>query len=49
MHEAFTTSAMIRSGFDSLRYERLEASRPQDRPAFDERIALCRFLAAQVP
>ncbi len=44
---AFAASVLLRSGFDGFRYDLLEASRPEDRHAFDERIGLARFLVGQ--
>ena len=40
---------MLRSGFDGLRLDLLDASRPQDRAAFDQRVVLSRVLAARLP
>ena len=48
VHEGFTTAAMVRSGFDGFRYDLLRESRPEDRRAFDDRVALARFLAGRV-
>ena len=49
VHEAFTITSMIRSGFDGLRLDLLATSAPQDRAAFDQRVALSRFLAGRLP
>jgi hypothetical protein len=43
---AFATSVLLRSGFDGLRYDLLDGP-PSARHAFDERLALSRFLLAQ--
>jgi hypothetical protein len=45
---AFAISAMLRSGFDSFLYALIEDPTPEARATFDERVALCRFLADQV-
>lgn len=42
---AFTSSALLRSGFDGFLYETLDL--PGAREGFDERVAMARFLAAQ--
>lgn len=42
--DAFATGVMVRSGFDGLLLELLEASDPGQRPAFDERVAMTRHL-----
>lgn len=47
VREAFATSVLLRSGFDPFLYEFLGSDRPEDRHAFDERIALSRFLVDQ--
>ena len=44
---AFAISVLLRSGFDGFRYDLLEASDPADREAFDERVAMSRFLVRQ--
>lgn len=49
VHEAFSTSTMLRSGFDGLRLDLLGPADPADRAAFDQRIALSRFLASRLP
>ncbi|WP_392543053.1 hypothetical protein [Oryzobacter telluris] len=48
VHEAFTTSAMVRSGFDGLRLELLADADPAHRASFDQRVALSRFLAGRL-
>lgn len=49
VHEAFTITSMIRSGFDGLRLDLLASSAPRDLAAFDQRVALSRFLAGRLP
>jgi len=45
---AFATSVLLRSGFDGLRYDLLDGPpSPTARHAFDERLALSRFLLEQ--
>lgn len=44
----FALSVMLRSGFDALLYDLLDSPDPADRHAFDERLALTRFLLDQV-
>jgi hypothetical protein len=45
--DAYVTSALVRSGFDSFLYDLIGSEDPDDRRTFDERVALCRFLAEQ--
>ena len=45
--DAFVTSALVRSGFDSFLYGLIGSDDADDRHAFDERVALCGFLADQ--
>lgn len=47
VRDAFVTTSMLRSGFDSLLYELLGSEEPADRHTFDERVALTRFLVEQ--
>ncbi|QIK65735.1 hypothetical protein G7072_04710 [Nocardioides sp. HDW12B] len=47
VHDSFVTVSLLRSGFDSLLYELLGSEDPGARHAFDERIALTRFLVEQ--
>lgn len=47
VHDSFVTVSMLRSGFDSLLYELLGSDEAGARHAFDERIALTRFLVEQ--
>ena len=47
IHDAFVTTSMLRSGFDSMLYELIGSEVPGDRHTFDERVALTRFLVAQ--
>ncbi len=47
VRDAFATTSMLRSGFDSLLYELLDSEAPGARHIFDERIELTRFLVAQ--
>ncbi len=47
VYDAFVTTAQLRSGFDSFLYGLLGSDDPADRHAFDERVALCGFLAEQ--
>lgn len=49
VHEAFATTTMLRSGFDGLLWDLLGPADPATRHAFDERLALSRFLASRVP
>lgn len=49
VHEAFTTSTMLRSGFDGFLWDLLGPADPATRHAFDERIALSRFLTGRLP
>lgn len=44
---AYATSAMLRSGFDGLRYDLLDSDAAGARHSFDERIAMTRFLLDQ--
>lgn len=44
---SFAISALLRSGFDSFLYALIEDPTPEARVTFDERVALCRFLADQ--
>lgn len=43
----FATSVLLRSGFDGFRYELIEDGSAEAREAFDERVALSRFLVEQ--
>jgi hypothetical protein len=43
----FATGVLLRSGFDGFRYELLDSEDPGAREAFDERIAMSRFLVRQ--
>ena len=47
VRDAFVTSALVRSGFDSFLYDLVGSEDPADRHTFDERVALCDFLADQ--
>lgn len=47
VREAFVTSVLLRSGFDGFLYGLIEDPTPENRHTFDERVALCRFLADQ--
>lgn len=47
MREGFATSVMLRSGFDGLLFETLDSDDPGAREAFDERLAMTRFLLDQ--
>ncbi len=47
VRSAFVTSVLLRSGFDSFVYDLLGSSGAGDRHAFDERVALSRYLVAQ--
>ncbi len=47
VRDAFTTSVLLRSGFDSFLFELIGSDDPADRHAFDERLALSRFLVDQ--
>ena len=47
VRDAFTTSVLLRSGFDSFLFYLIGSDDPADRHTFDERVALCRFLADQ--
>ena len=47
VRDAFTTSVLLRSGFDSFLFDLIGSDDPADRHTFDERVALCRFLADQ--
>ena len=44
VRDAFTTSVMLRSGFDCFLYDLIGSDSAEDRHAFDERVALARFL-----
>ncbi len=43
-YDGFVTSLMIRSGFDSFLFDLIGSDDPADRHAFDERVALSRFV-----
>jgi hypothetical protein len=43
-YDGFVTSLMVRSGFDSFLFDLIGSDDPADRPAFDERVALSRFV-----
>ena len=47
VRDAFTTSVLLRSGFDSFLFDLIGSDDPADRHTFDERVALCRFLVDQ--
>ncbi len=47
VRDAYATSALLRSGFDSFLYDLIGSEDPGDRHTFDERVALCAFLARQ--
>ena len=44
VRDCFATSVMLRSGFDGFLYDLIGSENPADRRAFDERVALARFL-----
>ena len=44
VQDAFATSVMLRSGFDGFLYDLIGSESADDRLAFDERVALARFL-----
>ncbi|MGZ5400409.1 MAG: phosphotransferase [Nocardioides sp.] len=44
VRDAFATSVMLRSGFDGFLYDLVGSESEEDRHAFDERVALSRFL-----
>ena len=45
VRDTFATATLLRSGFDSFLYDLLGSDDERDRHRFDERVALCRFLA----
>lgn len=47
VRDAFVTSALVRTGFDTFLYDLAGSEEESDRHAFDERVALSRFLVAQ--
>lgn len=47
IRDAFVTTSLLRSGFDSMLYELIGSEDPADRYTFDERIALTRFIVEQ--
>lgn len=47
VQDAFTTSVLLRSGFDSFLYDLIGNESEDERHAFSERVALCRFLVDQ--
>jgi len=47
VRHAFAAAALIRSGFDSFLYGLMDEPTDAHRHTFDERVALCRFLADQ--
>lgn len=47
VRDAFATSVMLRSGFDGLLLETIGSDEPGARHAFDERLAMTRFLLGQ--
>ncbi|HEX6149973.1 hypothetical protein [Nocardioides sp.] len=43
--DGFVTGVQLRSGFDSFLFDLIGTTDPAERHVFDERVALCRFLA----
>ncbi len=43
-YDGFVTSLMVRSGFDSFLFDLIDSDVPAERHAFDERVALSRFV-----
>ena len=43
-YDGFVTSLMVRSGFDSFLFDLIDSDEPAERHAFDERVALSRFV-----